>query len=278
MAEARLRIPVKGVSSSVRRGFFIALLALMFLAPVILLILQSLAGRWPWPLLLPETWDPRGWTVIIAQAAPILRSIGTSLSYSLAATLLSLILSFAPAAALVRGDLARKSLMETLLMAPVMVPPITFTLGIHHVFLSLNLADRWIGVVFILTAYSYPYMLRALMSGFEAIGENYAITARNIGAGRLRRTLEIELPLLLPAIVSGGSVVFLVAFSDYYLVFLVGGGAVSGFSGYLFPFLTSSDRPVAAVLTLIFLALPLMLFALVELTVSRWYRRRGMGD
>ncbi len=163
-------------------------------------------------------------------------------------------------------------------MAPVMVPPITFTLGIHHIFLNLGLADRWLGVVLILTAYSYPYMLRSLMAGYEAIGEKYGIAAENIGAGRWRRTWEIELPLLIPAIVSGGSIVFLVAFSDYYLVFLVGGGAVAGYSGYLFPFLNSSDRPVAAALTLLFLALPLILFLVLEGTVSRWYKRRGIGD
>lgn len=261
---------------AIRRTFAVFLLVI-FITPVLLLVIQSFAGQWPWPGLLPQTWSSRAWTIAASQLPPILRSIGTSLGYSAAATFLSLVLCITPAAALVRGDLANKTLIETLLMAPVMVPPITFTLGIHHVFLNIGLADRWLGVVLILTAYSYPYMLRALMGGYQVIGDNYVTTAANLGAGRIRRTLEIELPLLIPAIVSGASIVFLVAFSDYYLVFLVGGGAVSGYSGYLFPFLTSSDRPMAALLTIVFLALPLLLFGLVEITVSRWYRRRGMG-
>jgi putative spermidine/putrescine transport system permease protein len=259
------------------KKLFLIFLLVIFTTPVVLLVIQSFAGQWSWPRLLPETWSSRAWVITASQWPPILRSIGTSLGYSAAATFLSLVLCITPAAAMVRGNLPNRTLTETLLMAPVMVPPITFTLGIHHVFINIGLADRWLGVVFILTAYSYPYMLRALMGGYEAMGDHYVITAANLGAGRLRRTLEIELPLLIPAIVSGGSIVFLVAFSDYYLVFLVGGGAVSGYSGYLFPFLTSSDRPVAALLTIVFLALPLLLFALVELTVSRWYKRRGMG-
>lgn len=262
--------------ASMQRIFAVFLL-IIFTAPVALLIIQSFAGQWPWPRLVPETWSPRAWLAAASQWPPILRSIVTSLGYSAAATFLSLILCLTPAAALVRGDLANKTLVETLLMAPVMVPPITFTLGIHHIFLNIGLADRWPGVVLILTAYSYPYMLRALMGGYQAMGDHYVTTAANLGAGRLRRTLEIELPLLIPAIVSGASIVFLVAFSDYYLVFLVGGGAISGYSGYLFPFLTSSDRPMAALLTIVFLILPLLLFGLVELIVSRWYKRRGMG-
>ncbi|MDF1566602.1 MAG: ABC transporter permease subunit [Spirochaetaceae bacterium] len=268
-----------GSKTAMRRHAVMGILLLfVFLAPVILLFIQSFAGIWTWPSLIPASWSTRSWEVLGGQIRPLISSIMTSLGYSAAATLLSLILCFAPAAALIRGGLPNRTLTETLLMAPVMVPPITFTLGIHHIFLRMGLADRWLGVVLILTAYSYPYMLRALMGGFEAMGDSYVITAANLGAGRWRRIWQVELPLLIPAVVSGGSVVFLVAFSDYYLVFLVGGGAISGYSGYLFPFLTSSDRPVAALLTLIFLALPLLLFGFVELTVARWYRRRGMGE
>ncbi len=260
-----------------RPGKLILTLAIIgiFITPLVLLALQSVSARWPWPALLPETWSARSYRIIAGQAAPLITSLGTSVTYSLAATALSLVLCLTPAAALVRGDLKNRILIETLLMAPVMVPPVTFTLGIHHVFLHLGLADRWAGVVLVLTAYSYPYMLRALMGGYQTIGESYMATAANLGAGRWRRTIDIEIPMLLPAIVAGGSVVFLVAFSDYFLVFLVGGGAVSGYSGYLFPFLTSSDRPVAALLSLIFLAVPLLLFGVVELIVSRWYRRIG---
>ena len=250
----------------------------VFLSPVVMLTVQSFAGQWSFPALLPETWSFRAWSFTAANASAIAGSILLSLSYSTAATILSLLLCLLPAAALVRGDLPRKGMVETLLMAPVMVPPVAFTLGIHHVFIKLGLADRWLGVVLILTLYSYPYMLRALMGGYEAIGENYAIAAGNLGAGRLQRLWDIELPLLMPAAVSGGSVVFLVAFSDYFLVFLVGGGVVSGYSGYLFPYLTSSDRPVAALLTLVFLALPILLFFLVEITVRAAYRRKGMEN
>ncbi len=43
------------------------------------------------------------------------------------------------------------------------------------------------------------------------------------------------------------------------------------------PFLTSSDRPVASVLTLVFLVTPLLLFALVDLSLIRVYRKRGIA-
>lgn len=247
----------------------------LFSFPILILVAQSFAGPWFWPSILPQTWTLRAWSVFIVQLPMIARSVFVSVCYSLCATLLSFVICYAPAAALVRGSLKNGSLVETLFMAPILVPPITFTLGIHYIFIHARLSSSWIGVVLILTALSYPYMLRALIDGFKTIGENYDITAKNLGASSWQRIRDIEIALLIPAAVSGGSVVFLVAFSDYYLVFLIGGGVVQGYSGYLFPFLNSSDRPVAAFLSLLFLIVPLLLFGILEITISRWYRSWG---
>jgi putative spermidine/putrescine transport system permease protein len=76
--------------------------------------------------------------------------------------------------------------------------------------------------------------------------------------------------------VAGGSVVFLVAFSEYFLVFLIGGGSVHSYTGTLFPILNSSDRAMGSLLTLVFLLVPLMLFVLTDTAVTRIYRRKGM--
>lgn len=100
--------------------------------------------------------------------------------------------------------------------------------------------------------------------------------ARNLGAGPLAIMLKVELPLLIPAVIAGGSVVFLVAFSEYFLVFLIGGGSVDSFTGTLFPLLSSSNRSLAAVLTLIFLFLPIALFVIMDTTLLRLYRKMQM--
>ena len=50
------------------------------------------------------------------------------------------------------------------------------------------------------------------VAGFQAMGEGYGICAKNLGASTLSILLQVELPLLMPAVIAGGSVVFLVAF------------------------------------------------------------------
>jgi putative spermidine/putrescine transport system permease protein len=115
------------------------------------------------------------------------------------------------------------------------------------------------------------------VAGFQAMGEEYRVCAKNLGAGNTAIFWQVELPLLVPAMIAGGSVVFLVAFSEYFLVFLMGGGNVPSFTGFLMPLLTSSNRSLAAVLTLIFLLLPILLFFLLDLSLMRSYRKKGMA-
>jgi ABC-type spermidine/putrescine transport system permease subunit II len=117
-------------------------------------------------------------------------------------------------------------------------------------------------------------MLRALTAGFIAYGEEYALCSKNLGAGFFRTLFHVELPLLLPSIISGGTIVFLVSFSEYFLVFLIGGGVVPSYSGYLFPFLNSSELSIASLLTLIFMIVPFILFMTIEVFLGFYYRKR----
>lgn len=245
----------------------------LFVLPLAVLALYSFAGRWAFPSLLPDTMDLRTLTYLKKNSTSILTSMGSSFLYSTTAVLLSIVYSLLPASVLCRSNFPGQRFIESLLLAPAVLPVMTFSIGIHMIFIRLGLADTHLGVALILSIYSYPYMLRALMAGYDTIDPNALACARNLGAGSLQILWEIEIPQLLPALVAGGSIVFLVAFSDYFLVFLIGGGSVPSYSGYLFPFLNSTDWSLASALTLLSLVPPLLLFLVLDLTLARLYRR-----
>ena len=232
---------------------------------------------WRFPDIIPARIDLGGFAYLLSQQARLATALLSSVGYSLATMGVTLALCLMPAHHLARYDFRGKPLLEGMLLAPALVPPMTFSMGVHVLFIKVGLIDSALGVVLVLSTFSYPYMLRALVAGYQSIAPAYALTARGLGANWWTVLRRVELPLLLPAIIAGGSVVFLVAFSEYFLVFLIGGGRVPSFATYLFPFLTSSDRSIGAILTLIFLFVPLSLFVLIELAVSRRYRARGMA-
>lgn len=255
----------------VRRIVAQLVLIFLFVGPLLILLVNAGATRWSYPALLPDGWSPRGLRFLIQNAKGITLAILSSFVYSIAVVALSLLVCLAPARVLARERFRGVRVLEAMLLSPVLVPAITYGMGVHYVFIRLGLANRVVGVVLVLTAASYPYMLRALVAGFERIDPDYETVAANLGAGPLRRTVTVTFPMLLPAIVAGSTVVFLVSFSDYFLVFLIGGGAVRSFTGYLFPFLAAGDRTIGSTLTLLFTLIPIGLFVCLELTIRRFY-------
>lgn len=258
-----------------RTVFWLALLMLIVL-PMVFLGLTAFAGLWPYPRLLPQSYSLRAWRFVGTNLHGILRALGSSTLYSLGTVVTTALFCWLPAQFLSRNSFRGQTLLEALLLTPALVPAITFSMGLQVVFIGLGLADTTLGVVLILSLVAYPYMLRGLKTGYLAYRQAYDECARNLGAGEWQRLLQVELPLVLPAAISGGSVVFLVAFSEYFLVFLIGGGVVPSYPGYLVPFVTGSDRAVASALTVLFLVVPVLLFVLQELFLQWFYRRKGI--
>ncbi len=258
-----------------RAVFWVALVVLIVL-PMLFLIVAAFAGRWPFPQVLPEVYSLRAWRFVAANSEGILRALASTTVYSLAAVLTTALFCWLPAQFLSRYSFRGQTLLEALLLTPALVPAITFSMGLQVVFIGLGLADTVLGVVLVLSLVSYPYMLRGLKTGYLAYRQAYDECARNLGAGEWQRLRQVELPMVLPAGLSGGSVVFLVAFSEYFLVFLIGGGVVRSFPGYLVPFVTGSDRALASALSLAFLVVPVLLFVAQELFLLRFYRRKGI--
>ncbi len=260
----------------IRFGLLFFLLFVIFASPLVVLALYSLSSSWSYPQIIPVQLDWRSFAYLADHFGNIVVSLLSSCAYSLAAVMMTLLMTILPARFFAGGDFAGKTLLEGLLLAPALIPPMAFAMGAHFLFLHLGIADTFAGVVLILSLYSYPYMLRALVAGFLAQGRDYSLCARNMGASSFRILLLIEMPLLLPAIVAGGIIVFLVAFSEYFLVFLIGGGSVPSYAGYIFPLLNSSDKSVASLLTLLFLVPPILFFVLIDRLIYRLYRRRGL--
>lgn len=252
------------------------IILLLFGVPLVLLFILAFGGPWRFPQLFPSGPTLRAWEYLARRAGAVFGALGNTIFYSLTTVVTTTILCLSPARILAREEFKGRLVVETLLLAPALVPPIVFAVGLQIVFIRLALIDTFAGVVIVMTMYAYPYMLRALIAGFRTVSPHYDAAAANLGANVITRMLRIQLPMLGPALLSGGFIVFLVSFSEYFLVFIVGGGNVASFPMLLVPFLAGADRAVAAALTMIFLAVPLILFFCADLLVRRSYRKRGM--
>jgi putative spermidine/putrescine transport system permease protein len=225
-----------------KNKIFIASIICFFLLPPALLLVYAFSGSWPYPQIFPSSLSLQSFSYAVSQKKGILISLASSFAYT-----------------------------------PALLPAMLFSMGAHYTFLKAGITDSFFGVVLILTTVSYPYMLRALTAGYMSCGEELTICARNLGSRTLQTFFTVEFPVLFPSVIAGASIVFLVSFSEYFLVFLIGGGIVPSYSGYLFPFLNSSEHSISSLLILIFFIIPAFLFAAMDYILKLYYRKRFMN-
>ncbi|HAG05187.1 MAG TPA: ABC transporter permease [Lachnospiraceae bacterium] len=69
-----------------------------------------------------------------------------------------------------------------------------------------------------------PFMILQIYNSLSKLDENYLTAAADLGANRVQTFLRITLPLSVPGIVSGITLVFLPAVSSFFIPKLLGGG------------------------------------------------------
>ncbi|WP_245547398.1 ABC transporter permease [Halobacteroides halobius] len=161
-------------------------------------------------------------------------------------------------------DFAGKELIKLLVLAPIIIPPLAVTMGIHINFIKFGLSDRLLGVIIVHLIPTIPYSIRILTHVFEALGDKLEAQARVLGASGWQTFIHITLPLIYPGIFSAGIMVFIISFSQYFLTFLIGGGQVVSFPMVLFPLVRSGDRMLAAVYSVVFIVAALVFTLVME--------------
>jgi len=160
----------------------------------------------------------------------IINSAVLGIVVTLATTLLSLPLSYF----LVRYNFRGRSLLQGLILVPMVMPPFVGAIGMKQLFArfgTINLilmkfhiidprnAIDWfgsgfIGVVLLEVLHLYPIMYLNIAASLANIDPSLEEAAESMGAGRFRLFRTVTLPLMLPGYFAGAIIVFIWAFTD----------------------------------------------------------------
>jgi putative spermidine/putrescine transport system permease protein len=257
------------------RWAIVALAVAWTLAPLLPLVPWSLSAGWRWPDLLPERWSGRAWAYLVSPGAQALPALLTSLALAAAVTLLALAAGLPAALALGQRRFRGRALVELLVFAPILTPPLTVAMGLQVVFVRLGLADTAPGVLLVHLVFAVPYVVLILASACAALGPEWEQQARSLGASPWRAFWHVTLPLLRPALAVAALLAFLVSWSQYALTLLIGGGAVFTLPLLVFAVARGSDPALAAAAALLFVAPTIIFLALAARNLAE--RDGGLG-
>ena len=157
-----------------------------------------------------------------------LTAIKLSLRVAALATVASLPFGIAVALLLARGRFFGRSLLNALVLLPLVLPPVVtgyvllLLFGRHGAIgrfldeqLGIVLAFRWTGAALACAVMGFPLMVRAIQLSMEAIDRRLEQAAGTLGANRTYVFLTVTLPLAFPGIVAGAILCFARAMGEF---------------------------------------------------------------
>lgn len=196
------------------------------------------------------------------------------------ATVISLIISYPLAYIMARSSLNVQKTMMMLIMLPMWMNLLirTYSLmiilqdtGIINSALSfLNLPNVHMintqGAVVLGMVYNYiPYMILPLYSIMSKIDNGLIEAAEDLGANKLRVLTSVILPMSLPGIASGFTMVFVPSVSTFYISKKLGGNASSLIGDVIeMQFKSSNNYNLGAALSLVLMVMILICMAVMN--------------
>jgi molybdate transport system permease protein len=186
---------------------------------------------------------------------------------------------------LARFDWPGKSLLETLVTLPLVMPPVATGLillkilgrrgalgGFLHDRLHFNIIFTWRAVLVALGVMSFPLLVRSTQWALEQVNPRFEQIARTLGAGDLRVFFTITLPLALRGIIGGIILAFARALGEFGATIMVAGympGKTATLSLSIYQSVQLSDDSTAWRLLAVSVAL-----AFAAVWTSGWLMRR----
>lgn len=201
-------------------------------------------------------------------------------------TLLLLPVGLALAWLLARRQWFGKSLVETLVSLPLVLPPVATGLillkllgrrgpigGFLHERFGLEIAFTWIGVVVALAVMSLPLLVRSARVAFEQVPPRLEQVAATLGAGPWRVFFTVTLPLAGRGILAGTVLAFARALGEFGATIMLAGnipGQTSTLSLAIYQSVQTGDDQRAYALLIVSAVI-----AFGALWTSEWLLRRS---
>jgi putative spermidine/putrescine transport system permease protein len=227
-------------------------MVIVVLAPLVPLLLYSIAGRWLYPDLLPADWSLRAWSYVTDPRSRVGEAFVNSAVIALSTTAVCIVLGVPAGRGLAALPRGLRAALEFVFFAPVIIPALAASLGLHVAFVRIGLANTGAGVVLAHLLPALPYMVLVMEGTFSSTDLELEQQARTLGAGPIRAFLLVGVPSAVPGILTGGLFVFLISWSQYALSLLIGGGRILTLPVLLFAFASAGDLSLTAALSIVF--------------------------
>jgi putative spermidine/putrescine transport system permease protein len=251
-------------------ALFVTLLMLFLVAPSLILLPVSFSAgntlRFP-----PEGFSLKWWENLFTSPTWTNAAI-VSLQLAVIVCILATVLGTLAAFGLVRGRFPGQSLVNGLVLGPMVVPVIVIAVGMFAVFVRWRIAGSPLALIAAHTVLALPFVVVNVGASLRTMDRNLELASLNLGAGPLKTFRYVTLPQIIPGVLAGALFAFIISWDEVVLAIFLTSPAVQTLPVVIWGQVEEVvDPTVAAVATLLTVVSSLLL-------VVAGYLRRNTVD
>ncbi|MFK7877921.1 MAG: ABC transporter permease [Paracoccaceae bacterium] len=205
------------------------------------------------------------------------QALRNSLMIAPVATLLSVSFGTLAAIGLSQPHVPFRRAIMAILISPMIVPLIISAAGMYFFYSRVGLQGTYWGVVLAHAALGIPFVIITVTATLVGFDRSLTRAAANMGAGPVTTFFRVQMPLILPGVISGGLFAFITSFDEVVVVLFVGSAGQQTLPWQMFTGLREQISPTILAVATILVAVSIILLTVVELLRRRSERLRGMS-
>lgn len=228
---------------------------------------------------------------------PRLRNmIMQSLLIALIATLLAITMALPVAYFMSRSGPRLKSFLMLVVLFPLLVGTVVLSIGwmailspsglLSQILQDVGLVDETIRIMrtsatvtALIALIIFPYVLITVLSSLDSVGSDTERAAQSLGASKLRAFFEVTFPQILPGVVAGTTLCFILSVNAYATPVLIGGGGVDMVAPEIYAIITRDGNwPQGTAVSIAIVALTLLISGLYGSLMSRRFEKWRGGS
>lgn len=216
------------------------------------------------------------------------RSFKNSLIIAPIATIISVTLGTIAAIGLSQSHVPFRRAIMAILISPMIVPLIISATGMFFFYAgignwledSVGLSKGLVGYIKVILAHAVlgiPFVIITVTATLVGFDRSLTRAAANMGANPITTFFKVQMPLILPGVVSGGLFAFITSFDEVVVVLFVGSAAQKTLPWQMFIGLREQISPTILAVATILVAISVCLLITLEMLRRRSERLRGMS-
>ena len=193
-------------------------------------------------------------------------------------TLIATVLGTLAALGLSQSHMPYKPLVMGVLISPMIVPLIISAAGMFFFYSKIGLSQTMPGLILAHAVLGTPFVVITVTATLAGFDHSLTKAAQSLGSGTSRTFFKIQMPLILPGVVSGALFAFITSFDEVVVVFFLAGFEQRTIPRQMWAGIREQISPTILAVATILVCVSILLLTTVELLRRRNERLRGVSS